>query len=119
MSIKLVVLYPYPRDQEAFERAYTTEHIPLVARLARKLGRCTKAVYTQVLMSPQGASPFCRIAELHYPSLEALQADFSTPEAQALNAHAASISTGGAGIVLICDEETVTFAEPIENTAAQ
>ena len=77
MSVKLVVLYPYPQDQEAFEKAYTTEHIPMVARIAKKLGRCTKAVYTCVLMSPQGASPYCRIAELHYPTLEALQADFS------------------------------------------
>jgi len=106
MSIKLVVLYPYPKDQEAFERAYTTEHIPMVAE---KLGQCTKAIYTRVLMSPQGASPYCRIAELHYPSLEALQADFSTPEAQELGAHAASISTGGVAISIVCEEETVIF----------
>jgi uncharacterized protein (TIGR02118 family) len=109
MSIKLVVLYPYPKDQAAFEKAYTTEHIPQVAKIAQKLGRCTKAVYTRVLMSPEGASPFCRIAELHYPSLEALQADFSTPEGQALGAHAASISTGGPAISLVCDEETEAF----------
>jgi len=106
MSIKLVVLYPYPKDQEAFELAYTTEHIPMVAR---KLTFCTKAIYTHVLMSPQGASPFCRIAELYYPTLEALQADFSTPEAHELGAHAASISTGGNAISLICEEETVLF----------
>ena len=106
MSIKLVVLYPYPKDQAAFEQAYTTEHIPMVAM---KLTRCIKAVYTRVLMSPQGASPFCRIAELHYPSLEALQADFSTSEAQELGAHAISISTGGPAISLVCDEETVSF----------
>ncbi|MBN2046173.1 MAG: EthD family reductase [Anaerolineales bacterium] len=106
MSVKLVVMYPYPKDQAAFEKAYTTEHIPMVAK---NLTRCTKAVYTRVLMSPQGASPFCRIAELHYPSLEALQADFSTPEAQALGAHAASISTGGPAVSLICDEDTVSF----------
>lgn len=105
MSIKLVVLYPYPEDQESFENAYTSEHIPLVAK---SLTRLTKAVYTRVLMSPAGAAPFCRIAELHYPSLEALQADFSTPEAQALNAHAFAISTGGAPVALICDEETVS-----------
>jgi uncharacterized protein (TIGR02118 family) len=104
MSVKLVVLYPYPKDQAAFEKAYTTEHIPMVAQ---NLSRCTKAVYTRVLMSPQGSSPFCRIAELHYPSLEALQADFSTPEAQELGAHAISISTGGPAISLVCDEETV------------
>lgn len=108
MSIKLVVLYPYPKDQEAFEKAYTSEHIPLVAK---SLTRLTKAVYTRVLMSPQGASPFCRIAELHYPSLEALQADFSSPEAQALGTHAASISTGGPAISLVCDEESVSFGD--------
>jgi uncharacterized protein (TIGR02118 family) len=108
MSIKLVVLYPYPKDQVAFEQAYTTEHIPMIAQ---KLRQCTKAVYTRVLMSPQGASPYYRIAELHYPSLEALQADFSTPEAQELGAHAASISTGGLAVSLICDEETVTFKD--------
>jgi uncharacterized protein (TIGR02118 family) len=106
MSIKLVVLYPYPKDQEVFERAYTSEHIPLVAR---NLTRCTKAVYMRVLMSPAGASPFCRIAELHYPSLESLQADFSTPEAQELGAHAASISTGGMAVSLVCEEDSVSF----------
>ena len=106
MSIKLIVLYPYPKDLEAFERAYTNEHMPMVAK---NLNRCTKAIYTRVLMSPQGASPFCRIAELHYPNLEALQADFSTPEAQELGAHAASISTGGTAVSIICEEETVIF----------
>ncbi|MBN1667449.1 MAG: EthD family reductase [Anaerolineales bacterium] len=107
MSIKVVVLYPYPKDQEAFEKAYTSEHIPLVAK---SLTRLTKATYSHVLMSPQGNSPFCRIAELHYASLEDLQADFSTPEAQALNVHAVSISTGGVPVSLVCDEETEDFS---------
>ena len=62
-------------------------------------------------MSPTGSAPFYRIAELYYPSLEALQADNSTPEAQALNAEALSISTGGIPVVLICDEETVSFID--------
>jgi uncharacterized protein (TIGR02118 family) len=109
MSVKLVVLYPYPKDHEDFEKAYTSEHIPLVAK---SLTRLTKAVYTRVLMSPSGVSPFCRIAELYYPSLEALQADFSTPEAQALNTHAVSISTGGLPVALVCEEESVAFANP-------
>ena len=111
MSIKLVVLYPYPKDQEAFEKAYTSEHIPLVAK---SLTRLTKATYSHVLMSPQGNSPFCRIAELHYASLEDLQADNSTPEAQVLSAQAVAISTGGLPIALICDEETVTFEKSQE-----
>jgi uncharacterized protein (TIGR02118 family) len=106
MSIKVVVLYPYPKDQAAFEEAYTREHIPLVAK---SLTRLTKATYSHVLMSPQGNSPFYRIAELHYASLEDLQVDFSTPEAQALNVHAVSISTGGVPLSLVCDEETEDF----------
>lgn len=108
MSIKLVVLYPYQKDQEAFEKAYMTEHIPMVAK---NLVHVQKASYSRVLMSPQGDSPFCRIAELQYDSLESLQADFSTPEGQALSAHAASIATTGVAISLICDEETVTFGK--------
>jgi uncharacterized protein (TIGR02118 family) len=108
MSIKIVVLYPYPMDQEAFEKAYREEHIPLVAK---SLTRVTKAIYTCVLMSPSGAAPYCRMAELHYDSLEALQADFSSPEAQVLNEHALSISTGGTPVGLICEEETVNFVQ--------
>jgi uncharacterized protein (TIGR02118 family) len=111
MSIKLVVLYPYPKELEAFEKAYIGEHIPLVAK---SLTRLTKAAYSHVLMSPQGDAPFCRIAELHYASLEDLQADFSTPEALALGAHAASISTGGIAVSLVCDEETVSFKKSPE-----
>lgn len=105
MSIKLVVLYPYPKDPEAFEKAYVDEHIPLVAK---NLTHVQKAAYSHVLMSPQGDSPYCRIAELHYDSLESLQADFATPEGQALSVHAASIATNGS-ISLICDEDTITF----------
>ncbi len=111
MSIKLVVLYPFPKDQPAFEKAYTQEHIPLVAS---SLKRCTKAVYTRVLMSPQGAAPYYRMAELHYASLEALQADFSTPEAQALGEHAAALSTGGMALSLVCEDEIVFFENPEE-----
>lgn len=111
MSVKIVVMYPFPKDQEAFEKAYKEEHIPLVAK---SLTRLTKAVYTRVLMSPSGASPYCRITELHYPSLEALQADFSTPEAQELGAHAALISTGGIAISLVCEEETIPLSNKLE-----
>ncbi len=111
MSIKVVVLYPYPKDQEAFEKAYTGEHMPL---MAKSLTRLTKSTFSHVLMTPQGNSPFYRIAELHYASLEDMQAEYSTSEAQALSAQAAAISTGGLPIALICDEETVTYEKKVE-----
>lgn len=54
-NVKLVVIYPRPKDVDAFEHVYQTEHVPLaVARLAGK----TKMVATKVLASPQGTPPF-------------------------------------------------------------
>lgn len=32
-AVKLVVLYPHPRDPAAFEKAYHDEHMPLMRRL--------------------------------------------------------------------------------------
>jgi hypothetical protein len=47
--------YPRPKDTDAFEHIYQSEHVPLVvARLAAK----TKMVATKVLASPQGTPPF-------------------------------------------------------------
>jgi uncharacterized protein (TIGR02118 family) len=61
-TAKLVVIYPPPKDVDAFERIYQNEHVPLaITKLVRK----TKIVATRVLGSPQGAPPFYRIAEVH------------------------------------------------------
>ena len=70
-SAKLVVIYPRPKDVDAFENIYQTEHVPLaVARLSGK----TKMVATKVLGSPQGTPPFYRVAEVYFPSMQALEA---------------------------------------------
>ena len=62
--------YPQPKDAEAFDAVYEKEHVPMaIAKLAGK----TRIVATKVLQSPQGAPPFHRIAEVHFPSMEALQ----------------------------------------------
>jgi len=70
-AVKLMVMYPPPKDVQAFERLYLDEHVPMaVKQLAGK----TKLVATKVRGSPQGKPAFYRIAEVHFPSLEALQA---------------------------------------------
>ena len=56
-----------------------------------------------------GASPFYRLAELHFPSMEALQAAAASPSAHKVVAHAISISSGGTPIFLVAEEETRTF----------
>ena len=70
-SVKLMVMYPRPKDIEAFEKLYQTEHVPMAVE---KLKGKSKFVATKVSASPQGTPPFYRIAEVHFPSMEALQA---------------------------------------------
>src|SRR5277367_141185 len=70
-DVKLIVLYPPPKNEEVFEKVYQTEHVPLAVA---KLGGKSKMVATKVLGSPQGAPPFYRIAEVYFPSMQALQA---------------------------------------------
>ncbi len=104
MTVKLVVLYPYPKDVEAFEKAYTAEHVPLVAE---KVPGVAQYVLSRALGMPKGTPPFYLMAELYFPSVEVLGA--VSPQAwQELGAQAASISTGGTPISFICAEEAIT-----------
>lgn len=107
-AAKLVVLYPTPRDSAAFERAYRDEHSPMVTPANFK--GMTKFVASRITGTADGgAAPYARIAELHFPSLQTLQAAASAEPARRAVAHAISISSGGAPIFLIAEEETTTF----------
>jgi uncharacterized protein (TIGR02118 family) len=109
-GVKLVVIYPRPTDVAAFEKLYQDEHVPMaVKNLAGK----TKFVATKVNGSPQGNAPFYRIAEIHFPSMQALQACAASKGGQDTLAHAIKISTGGAPIVLIAEEEIFNFEHGI------
>src|SRR5690242_19441086 len=89
---KLVVLYPYPADVEVFEKAYTEEHMALVS--AESMPGMTKFIGTRFIGTADGSpSPFYRTAEIHFHSLEALQAAAASVGAQTAVAHAVEIST--------------------------
>jgi len=106
MTVKLVVIYPRPNDIEAFETVYNRDHVPMaVAKLAGK----TKIVASRVAGSPQGARPFHRIAEIHFPTIEALQACAASEGGKQTIANAVAISSGGAPIFLVAEEETFVF----------
>jgi uncharacterized protein (TIGR02118 family) len=106
MAVKLVVQYPRPKDVAAFEKAYHDEHVPLaIAKLAGK----TKIVASRVVASPQGVPAFYRIAEIHFPSMEALEACAASEGGKQTIANAVSISSGGTPVFLIAEEETFTF----------
>ncbi len=107
-AAKLVVLYPYPQDVDAFERAYSEDHAPMVNPQMMK--GLTRFVATKMVGTPDGSTPpFYRMAELNFPSLEALKACASSESGQKAVAHAISISSGGMPIFLIAEEETINF----------
>lgn len=105
-SVKLIVLYPRPKDVDAFEQVYQKEHVPMaVSKLAGK----TKLVATKVVASPQGVPPFYRIAEVYFPSMEALQACAASEGGKETLGHAVKISSGGAPTFMIAEEDSFTF----------
>jgi uncharacterized protein (TIGR02118 family) len=103
MSVKLMVIYPRPTDVEAFDKTYIEDHLPMAAR---KIPGKTKFLTTRVIGTPSGeAAPYYRIAELHFPSMEALQTAAASQGAQEAIAHALAISTGGSPVFLVAEEE--------------
>ena len=107
-GVKVVVLYPTPRELSTFERAYSQDHVPMVT--AQNFKGIQKFVASRVVGTSDGsASPFYRIAELHFPSMESLQTAVASPSAQKVVGHAVAISSGGTPVVLVAEEETRTF----------
>ena len=105
---KLVVLYPYPTDVAEFERLYAQEHVPMVN--AEALNGLTKFVATKIVATADGSPPpFYRMAELHFASMDALQAAAGSEGAQKAVAHAVSISSGGKPLFLVAEEQTTAF----------
>ena len=105
-SVKLIVAYPQPKDAAAFEKIYQQEHVPMaIANLDGK----TKIVATKILQSPQGEPQFYRVAEVHFPSMEALQQCAQSEGGKATLANAVKISSGGPPVIMIAEEDTFKF----------
>ena len=103
---KLVVIYPRPQDEAAFERAYRDEHMPMAEQ---KLKGMTRFVATKVLSSPQGRVTAYRIAEAHFSSMDDLTKCLESDSGKAVVEHAVKISTGGAPIMLVCEEQSFLY----------
>ena len=103
-EVKLVVLYPTPTDAEAFDRVYVEEHAPM---LNEKIADKTRWTASKVVGSPtEEQPPFHLVAELYFPSVEALQEALGSEGGQQTTAHAVSISSGGPPVLLIAEDET-------------
>jgi uncharacterized protein (TIGR02118 family) len=108
-EVKLIVIYPRPTDVERFEKLFLEEHI----RMAKKLPDQTKIVATQVTGCLTGTQSVHRIAEIHFPSFQALNACAASRAGQETIAHAESISTGGKPIFLVAEEEVFSKSRPL------
>ena len=76
-----------------------------------KLAGKTKIVATKVFGSPEGTPAFHRIAEIHFPSMQALEACAASEGGKQTIANAVSISSGGAPTFLVAEEDTFEFNE--------
>jgi uncharacterized protein (TIGR02118 family) len=97
MSAHLLILYPPPKDPDAFDRAYREEHLPYARpRLVGASGVTTKRV-----VGPAGkALPYHLMSDVTFPTIEAMKSCAVSSGGQEALAHAASISSGGAPTVL-------------------
>ena len=101
MTAHLLILYPKPKDEAAFDKAYREEHLPLAGpKLVGASGVETKRVVGPAFAPP----PYHLMSDVGFPSLEALKACANSVGGQAALAHAASISTGGAPMVMVVVE---------------
>ncbi len=105
-GVKVVIVYPRPQDEQAFERAYLSEHVPMAES---KLKGLTRLVLTKVTGSPQGKIAAYRLAEAYFSSMSDLQACIESDAGKEVIAHANTISSGGQPLILICEEESFVY----------
>jgi len=101
MNAHLLVMYPTPKDPKGFERAYREEHLPYAGPRLQKAG-ATGVVSKRVAGA---GAPYHVISDVTFPSLDALQACAASSGGKEALAHAASISTGGAPVVLVVTDD--------------
>jgi uncharacterized protein (TIGR02118 family) len=101
MTAHLLILYPNPKDEAAFDRAYREEHLPFAGpKLTGALGVETKRVVGPGFAPP----PYHLMSDVAFPTLDALKACAASASGQEALAHAASISSGGAPMLMVVTE---------------
>jgi uncharacterized protein (TIGR02118 family) len=98
MTAHLIVMYPQPRDAQAFDRAYREQHLPYAGP---RLVGATSVVSKRIA----AGAPYYAMSDIHFPSVDALQKCAASTGAKEALAHAASISSGGAPVVMIVTDD--------------
>jgi uncharacterized protein (TIGR02118 family) len=106
---KIIVMYPQPTDVEVFEHRYANEHVPmLVAKLAGKT-RFVASLITNNSGDNKECISFHRVAEIYFPSMQALEECLHSTGGQETLEHSVEISTGGTPVLLMAEVGCLDF----------
>ena len=95
----LMVCYGHPTDPAAFDALYTSTHAPM----AEKIPGMSSFTYRHTASLDGSQPPYYLIAELSFPSAEAMGASLGSPEAQAATADVPNFATGGVTMFVAYD----------------
>ncbi|HEX2690739.1 MAG TPA: EthD family reductase [Kofleriaceae bacterium] len=102
MSAHLLIIYPIPKDPTAFDRAYKEEHLPYAGpRLVGSTAVVTKRVAGPAFAPP----PYHLMSDVNFPTLDLLKACAASEGGKQALAHAASISSGGAPMIMVVTDD--------------
>ncbi len=102
MSAHLLVIYPHPKNTDTFDRAYHDQHLPYAG--PRLVG--ASSVVTKKVVGPAFAPPpYHMISDVTFPSIDVLKSCAASDSGKEALAHAASISTGGAPMIVVVVDE--------------
>jgi uncharacterized protein (TIGR02118 family) len=91
----VTVLYNTPKDAAAFEKYYSSKHIPLVQASQREIG-FVRADLTKFSSTADGKKPtYYRQAELYFNSMDDLKKGTATPAFKKVADDLANFATGG------------------------
>lgn len=99
---RVLVMYKTPKDAAAFDKYYFETHVPI----AKKLPGLKKFEVSQgCVVSPAGDGSVHRIAILHFDSMAAIQAAFSSPEGLAAAADVQVFAPEAGAVQILMFEE--------------
>ncbi|NMM07793.1 EthD family reductase [Polaromonas sp.] len=99
---KLVALYKKPQDTAAFDRHYSSIHLPLARKIPNLL---SYEISTGAVASAAGDSPYHLVAILEFESLESIQQALGSPEGQATAADLSNFAQAGVEMLMFDSKE--------------
>ena len=99
---KLVALYKKPQDTAAFDRHYSTVHLPLARKIPTML---SYEISTGPVTAAAGESPYHLVAILEFESMNAIQQALGTPEGQATAADLDNFAQAGVEMLMFDTKE--------------